>query len=55
MAVVTKKIHRKLIARLLLGWCALSILIGSAVYFIEIKKVDDFVVNLEISGSLMMT
>lgn len=55
MPTVTRTIHRKLIARLVLGWLLLSILIGAVVYFIEIGKVDDFVVNLAIdeSGSFL--
>ena len=43
---ITRTIHRKLIARLVTGWLALSIVIGAVVYFIETGKVDDFVVNL---------
>jgi HD-GYP domain-containing protein (c-di-GMP phosphodiesterase class II) len=44
-----------LIARLVLGWFVLSILMGTVVYFVEIGKVDDFVVNLamEESGSFV--
>jgi hypothetical protein len=55
MPAITRTIHRKLIARLVLGWLVLSILMGTVVYFVEIGKVDDFVVNLamEESGSFM--
>lgn len=51
MPIVTRTIHRKLIARLVLGWLVLSILMGAVVYFIEIRKVGDFVVNLAIEES----
>lgn len=37
------RIHRKLITRLILVWAALSLLIGAAVYFIEIRKIDRYV------------
>ena len=51
MPAVTRAIHRKLITRLVLGWLLLSILIGTVVYIIELKKIDDFVVNLAIEES----
>lgn len=55
MPTNTRSIHWKLITRLALGWLLLSILMGAVVYFIEIRKVDDFVVELAIreSGSFM--
>lgn len=55
MPNVTRTLHRKLIARLVLGWLLLSILMGAVVYFIEIRKIGDFVVNLAIeeSGSFL--
>jgi HD-GYP domain-containing protein (c-di-GMP phosphodiesterase class II) len=37
------RIHKKLITRLILVWAALSLLIGAAVYFIEIRKIDSYV------------
>jgi HD-GYP domain-containing protein (c-di-GMP phosphodiesterase class II) len=46
-----KHIHRKLIIRLLLVSVILSILIGVVVYFIEIKKVDEYVVGLAMEES----
>ncbi|MFH2121047.1 MAG: HD domain-containing phosphohydrolase [Pseudomonadota bacterium] len=39
-------IHRKLIIRLLLAWILLSILIGSVVFFVEMRKIDAYVVAL---------
>ncbi|TAN42640.1 MAG: HD domain-containing protein [Nitrospirae bacterium] len=39
-------IHQKLILRLALAWFALSIVIGTVIYFIEHEKIDDFVVGL---------
>lgn len=55
MPIVTRTIHRKLIARLVLGWLLLSVLMGTVVYFVETGKVDDFVVNLAVeeSGSFL--
>lgn len=55
MPNVTRTIHRKLIARLVIGWLLLSILMGAVVYFVETGKVDDFVVNLAVeeSGSFL--
>ena len=35
-------VHRKLIIRLLLAWILLSILIGAAVFFLEMRKIDVF-------------
>lgn len=39
-------IHRKLIVRLALVWLLLSAVIGTGIYFIELEKIDDFVVSL---------
>ena len=39
-------VHRKLIIRLLLAWILLSILIGAAVFFLEMRKIDAYVVSL---------
>lgn len=39
-------IHKKLVLRLALAWCFLSLLIGAAVYFLEHEKIDEFVVSL---------
>lgn len=41
-----ESIHKKLIFRLSLAWCCLSVLIGATVYFIEHEKIDNFVVGL---------
>jgi len=41
--VPDSRIHKKLITRLILVWAALSLLIGAAVYFIEIRKIDSYV------------
>lgn len=38
-----RNIHRKLIIRLILIWAILSLFVGSVVYLIEIKKVDEYV------------
>lgn len=45
------RIHRKLITRLILVWAALSLVIGAAVYFIEIKKVDSYVGRMAVEES----
>lgn len=37
------RIHKKLITRLILVWAVLSLVIGAAVYFIEISKIDQYV------------
>ena len=39
-------VHRKLIIRLLLAWILLSVLIGAAVFFLEMRKIDAYVVAL---------
>ncbi len=39
-------IRKQLIIRLLLAWIFLSVLIGAAVYFMEVRKIEDFVLNL---------
>ncbi|EKD39317.1 MAG: hypothetical protein ACD_75C00441G0001 [uncultured bacterium] len=39
-------VHRKLIIRLLLAWILLSVLIGAAVFFLEMKKINAYVVTL---------
>ncbi|MDP2853467.1 MAG: HD domain-containing phosphohydrolase [Smithellaceae bacterium] len=41
--VPDSRIHKKLITRLILVWAALSLVIGAAVYFIEIRKIDSYV------------
>jgi len=44
-------VHRKLIIRLLLAWILLSILIGAAVFFLEMRKIDAYVVALALEES----
>ena len=39
-------VHRKLIIRLILAWIFLSVLIGVAVFFLEMRNIDAFVVAL---------
>lgn len=43
---MNRHVNRKLIVRLLLAWIVLSILIGAAVFFIEARKIDAYVVAL---------
>lgn len=43
---IQKNIHQKLIQRLVIGSILLSIIIGTAVYFIELEKIDHYVVDL---------
>jgi HD-GYP domain-containing protein (c-di-GMP phosphodiesterase class II) len=45
------RIHKKLIARLILVWAALSLVIGAAVYFIEIRKIDRYVGRMAVEES----
>jgi len=39
-------VHKKLIVRLLLAWIILSFLIGGVVFFMEMRKIDAYVVSL---------
>lgn len=48
---ITDNIHKRVIKRLLLVWILLSIIIGAIVYFVEIEKIDNFVVDLAIQES----
>lgn len=48
---VTANIHRKLVARLLLGWLVLSIVLSVAVFFIKLESIDEFVEDLAIAES----
>lgn len=43
LMVPDSQIHKKLITRLILVWVALSLVMGAAVYFIEISKIDQYV------------
>ncbi|WP_420266786.1 HD-GYP domain-containing protein [Candidatus Magnetominusculus dajiuhuensis] len=49
--VVTRNIHRKLIARLLLGWVVLSVVLGVVVFFVKLEEIDDFVEDLALAES----
>ena len=44
-------VHRKLIIRLLLAWILLSVLIGAAVFFLEMRKINAYVVSLALEES----
>lgn len=44
-------IHRIILSRLAAVWIALSLLFGAAAYYIELEKIDDFVVALASSES----
>ena len=44
-------IHRIILSRLAAVWIALSLLFGAAAYYIELEKIDDFVVALAGSES----
>ncbi|MBO8157922.1 MAG: HD domain-containing protein [Bacillaceae bacterium] len=46
MFTIQKNIHQKLIQRLVIGSILLSIIIGTAVYVIELEKIDHYVVDL---------
>jgi len=45
------RIHKKFIARLILVWAVLSLVIGAAVYFIEIRKIDRYVGRMAVEES----
>jgi putative nucleotidyltransferase with HDIG domain len=55
MPLTQKDIHRRLIKRLFLGWIFLSIALGIVVFFVEMEKIDDFVVNLALEESSFFT
>lgn len=46
-----KNIHRRLIKKLLIFWGILSVLISAVILFIELKRIDKYVVNLAIEES----
>jgi HD-GYP domain-containing protein (c-di-GMP phosphodiesterase class II) len=46
MDEMNQRVHKKLIIRLLLAWILLSILIGAAAFFLEMRKIDAYVVSL---------
>ncbi|MBF0568929.1 MAG: HD domain-containing protein [Nitrospirae bacterium] len=49
--VATRNIHRKLIARLFLGWVVLSVVLGVVVFFVKLEEIDDFVEDLALAES----
>lgn len=50
-----KSIHWRIIKRLLLAWLALSAVLGGLVFYVEMEKVDDFVVGLAVKESESFT
>jgi HD-GYP domain-containing protein (c-di-GMP phosphodiesterase class II) len=44
-------IHKKLIIRLFFAWILLSVLIGAVVFFLEMRKIDAYVVSLALEES----
>ena len=48
-------IHWDIIKRLFVGWVLLSLLIGGAVYYLELKKVDQMVLGLAVAESRFFT
>lgn len=47
--------HRTVFKRLLSGWLILSLLIGGIVFYLEMEKVDDFVLELAVKESQPFT
>lgn len=50
-----QNIHKTVIKRLLLGWLALSLAIGGAVFYLEMEKVDKLVLGLAVKESRPFT
>jgi len=48
-------IHKRALKRLTIGWLLLSIIVGGLVYYLEMEKVDDFVLDLAIQESRTFT
>lgn len=48
-------IHKRIVKRLLLGWLALSLAIGGAVFYLETRNVDRLVLGLATKESLSFT
>ncbi|MDP2839876.1 MAG: HD domain-containing phosphohydrolase, partial [Syntrophales bacterium] len=48
---MNQHVNQKLIVRLLLAWIILSVLIGSVVFFMEMRKIDAYVVALALEES----
>lgn len=53
--MTTGALHKKLIIRLAMGWLILSVAIGSVVFILEVKKIDEFVVDLAVLESKSFT
>ena len=49
--LVPQDIHKMVVKRLLIGWLLLSALLGSVVFYIEMEKMDNFVVRLVLAES----
>lgn len=47
--------HKTVFRRLLLSWLVLSLLIGGIVFYLEMEKVDDFVLDLAVKESRTFT
>src|SRR5512135_2366017 len=50
-----QNIHKTVFRRLLLGWLVLSLAIGGIVFYLEMEKVDDFVLDLATEESQPFT
>lgn len=50
-----QNIHKKIVIRLLLGWLSLSLVIGGAVFYLEMEKVDKLVLGLAVKESQPFT
>lgn len=50
-----QNIHKKIVKRLLLGWLSLSLVVGGAVFYLEMEKVDKLVLGLAVKESLPFT
>jgi HD-GYP domain-containing protein (c-di-GMP phosphodiesterase class II) len=50
-----QNIHKTVFKRLFLGWVLLSLIIGGAVYYLELKKVDKLVLGLAMAESRFFT
>ena len=50
-----QNIHKKIVKRLSIGWVLLSLIVGGAVAYLEIKKVDKLVLGLAVNESRLLT
>jgi hypothetical protein len=48
-------IHKKVAKRLFIGWAMLSLIIGGAVYYLQIKRVNKVVLGLAMEESRLIT